>query len=349
MTAGARPPRAAERVRLGARGPVVSRLGVGASPFGGVFGRADEGAAFGAVQAALEAGVTYFDTAPAYGATRSERVLGRALAGVDRDAFVLSTKVGKATGEDGRDHLAFDERSIRASLDASCERLGVEAIDVVFLHDFDLAGGAHVDAALDEGLGTLRALQAEGRLRAVGAGIYRMDVWKRVLRDVDLDVALVHNHHTLVDLRAFELLPLAAAKGVGIVNAAPFASGLLAGGEAPAWHPAPAWARRRVARARRLADAAGVPLPRLALSFAASEPRLPVTLAGAADADEVRRNVAWASEAPDLDLVARVQEVLEPLMQRQWRYRVAGGPPEAPAPRRPRAGAGSPAERGSRG
>ena len=232
MTAGARPPRAAERVRLGARGPVVSRLGVGASPFGGVFGRADEGAAFGAVQAALEAGVTYFDTAPAYGATRSERVLGRALAGVDRDAFVLSTKVGKATGEDGRDHLAFDERSIRASLDASCERLGVEAIDVVFLHDFDLAGGAHVDAALDEGLGTLRALQAEGRLRSVGAGIYRMDVWKRVLRDVDLDVALVHNHHTLVDLRAFELLPLAAAKGVGIVNAAPFASGLLAGGEA---------------------------------------------------------------------------------------------------------------------
>lgn len=317
--------RAGELVRLGWRGPLVSRLGVGTSPFGGVFGSYDPGAAIDAVHAALEVGINYFDTAPAYGATRSERVLGKALASVPRDAYVVSTKAGKGTEESGRDRLAFDEHSIRRSVDASAERLGVEVLDIVYLHDFDLDDGAHLPAALDTGFGTLRALRDEGRIRAVGAGIYRMDTWKRVLREVELDVALVHNHHTLLDVRAFELLPLAQARGVGIVNGAPFASGLLTGVAAPAWHPAPASARRRIERARSIADAAGVPLPRLALAFAASEPRLPVTLVGAADADEVLRNVAWSSEFPDRALVAHVQEALEPLMNRQWVYRAATG------------------------
>lgn len=319
-------------VRLGDRGPTVSRAALGTSPFGGVFGPVDEGGAIAAAHAALDAGVTYFDTAPAYGATRSERVLGAALRGVPRSAFVVSTKAGKTTDDRGVDRLAFDERSIRDSVDASSARLGVERLDVVFLHDFDLVDGRTLEAALDTGFGTLRALRAEGRIGAVGAGIYRMDVWKRVLRTVDLDVALVHNHHTLLDLRAHELAPLAAAKGIGIVNGAPFASGLLAGRPAPAWHPATARARRLLARAARLSDGAGVPLARLALSFAASDPRFPVTLFGAGTADEVRRDLEWMASPPDPDLVAAVQELLEPLMGRQWRYRPAGATPaEGPA------------------
>lgn len=321
-----------DRVRLGDRGPVVSRLALGASPLGGVFGPVAEGAATATVHAALEAGVTFFDTAPAYGATRSEQALGAALRGVPRDAYVVSTKAGKQTDARGVDRFGYDERSIRDSLAASAERLGVDRLDVVFLHDFDLEDGRFVDAALDTGFGTLRALQREGVVGAVGAGIYRMDVWKRVLREVDLDVALVHNHHTLVDVRAFELLPLAAAKGVGVVNGAPFASGLLSGRPAPAWHPAPRAARRLLAQAARRCEARGVPLPQLALAFAASEARLPVTLFGAASAEEVRRNLAWAATPPDPALVAEVQELLEPLMGRQWRYRAArrdagaGGP-----------------------
>jgi L-galactose dehydrogenase len=319
-------------VRLGVRGPTVSRVALGASPFGGVFGPVDEAVAIGAAHAALEAGVTYFDTAPAYGATRSERVLGAALRGVPRTAYVVSTKAGKTTDEHGIDHLAFDERSIRESVAASSERLGVDRLDLVYLHDFDLEDGRHLEAALDSGLGTLRALQAEGRVGAVGAGIYRMDVWKRVLRTVHIDVALVHNHHTLIDLRAFELLPLAAAKGVGIVNGAPFASGLLTGRPAPAWHPAPQRARRLLARAARIADGAGMSLPHLALTFAASDERFPVTLFGAGSADEVRRNLNWLTAPPDPALVAEVQELLEPLMGHQWRYRPGAAAAEERAP-----------------
>jgi aryl-alcohol dehydrogenase-like predicted oxidoreductase len=291
----------------------------------------DEGVAIAAAHAALAAGITYFDTAPAYGATRSEQVLGTALRGVPRTAYVVSTKAGKTTDDRGVDRLAFDERSIRASVDASAERLGVERLDVVFLHDFDLEGGRHLEAALDTGLGTLHALRAEGRIGAVGAGIYRMDVWKRVLRTAPLDVALVHNHHTLLDLRAHELVALAAAKGVGIVNGAPFASGLLTGRPAPAWHPASARARRLLARAARLAEDRGTALARLALSFAASDARFPVTLFGAGTPEEVRRNLEWLRSPPDPALVAEVQELLEPLIGRQWRYRAAGAESEGSA------------------
>ncbi len=319
-------------VRLGDRGPIVSRVALGTSPFGGVFGPVDEDAAIAAAHAALASGITYFDTAPAYGATRSERVLGAALRGVPRTAYVVSTKAGKSTDDRGVDRLAYDERSIRDSVDASSERLGVERLDVVYLHDFDLEDGRYLEAALDTGFGTLRALHAEGRIGAVGAGIYSMDLWKRVLRTVDLDVALVHNHHTLLDLRAHELAPLAAAKGVGIVNGAPFASGLLTGRAAPAWHPAPVRARRLLARAARLADAAGVPLARLALSFAASDARFPVTLFGAGTVKEVQRNLDWVASPPDPGLVAEVQELLEPLMGRQWRYRAADAPTTEAAP-----------------
>jgi aryl-alcohol dehydrogenase-like predicted oxidoreductase len=296
-------------------------LGLGTSALGGVFGEVDEGDALRTVEAAFEVGITFFDTAPAYGATRSEQVLGRALRGVPREAYVLATKVGKTTDASGRDAFDYSADGIRRSVDASARRLGVDVLDVVHLHDFEYEGGRHVAAALATGFPTLRQLQAEGRVRAVGAGIYPIDLWKRVLDEVDLDVALVHNHHTLVDVRSYELLPLAAARGVALINAAPFASGLLTGGRPPAWHPAPADVHPRFDAAARLAEAAGVPLPRLALAFAHSEPRLPVTLFGCAHPDVLRRNVAWALEPVDPVLVARVQRVLEPVMNRQW----AGG------------------------
>lgn len=312
--------RPTERVPLGRTGLLVSRTGLGCSALGGVYGPVAEDEAIATVHAALEAGVTLFDTAPAYGSTRSERLLGRALAGVPRAAFVVSTKAGKHTDESGRDGFDFSEAGIRRSVDASRERLGVERLDVVHLHDFDYEGGRHLDQALAEGFPTLRALQAEGVVGAVGAGIYFMAAWKRVLTTVPLDVALVHNHHTLSDVRAIELLPLLEQGGVGAINAAPLASGPLSGAEPPAWHPAPRWAREVFARAARVAASLGTSLPRLALSFAAGEPRLPVTLFSARSREELRQGLAWLSEPADPAVVARVQAVLEPVMNVQWAY-----------------------------
>lgn len=309
-----------QRVPLGRTGLLVSRVGLGCSALGGVYGAVAEDEAIATVHAALEAGINLFDTAPAYGSTRSERVLGKALRGLPRDAFVVSTKAGKLTSEDGRDSFDYSEAAIRRSVDESRERLGLERLDVVHLHDFDYEDGRHLEQALAEGLPTLRALQAEGVVGAVGAGIYFMAAWKRLLTRAEIDVALLHNHHTLLDVRAYELLPLFEAKGVGVINAAPLASGLLTGGPPPAWHPVPADARRFLARATIRAEELGTSLPRLALQFGVSEPRLPVTVFSVRSRDELAQALSWVAEPFDPDVVAEVQAELEPLMNVQWAY-----------------------------
>lgn len=309
-----------DRVPLGSSGLEVSRLGLGCSALGGVFGKVTEAAAIDTVHAALEAGITLFDVAPAYAATRSERILGAALAGVDRERYVLSTKAGKTTDEAGVDNFDYSEAAIRRSVGQSLERLGSDRLDIVHLHDFDYQGGRHVAQALAEGFPTLHALKAEGVIGAVGAGIYVMELWRRVLDEVDLDAIVLHNHHTLCDERAFELLPSATAKGVGVINAAPFASGLLTGRPAPDWHPAPIDARELFAEAAAFCIENGIELPRLALAFSCQEPLLPVTIFSCADRVTLNRNLAWAREPVDRLLVARVQEILRPVMNRQWAY-----------------------------
>lgn len=317
------------RVCLGRTGLEVSAIGLGASALGGVFEEVRDEDGMRTVHAALEAGITLFDVAPAYGATRSERVLGEALAGVSRESFVLSTKVGKTTDEGGRDHFDYSESGIRRSLDASLTRLGVDYVDLLHLHDFDYRSGMLEAQAFAEGFPTLRKLREEGRIRAVGAGIYAMDLWKRVVLEVDLDVVLLHNHHTLCDIRSIELLPLLEARGIGVINAAPFASGLLTGHNPPAWHPAPPEARRVFARAAAYAEHRGVPLARLALAFSCQEPRLPVTLFSCASPRVLRRNLEWSVQPVDRNLVAEVQRILEPVMNRQWPY---GGERPEPSP-----------------
>ena len=311
---------APSRVRLGSNGPEVSRVGLGCSALAGVFGSVSRDAAVATVHAALDAGINLFDTAPAYGATRSEQLLGEALSGVERKRFVISTKAGKWTAVDGVDSFDYSEAAIRRSVDESRARLGLEHLDIVHLHDFDYLDGRSFEQALAEGIPTLCALQSEGVVGSVGAGIYFMRAWKRVLTRTTLDVMVLHNHHTLCDLRAYELLPLAESKGVGILNAAPLASGLLTGHPAPEWHPAGAEARAVFARAAEVAERHGTSLARLALSFSASEPRLPVTVFSCRSPDELEQGLRWLSESPDPELVAIVQSELEPVMNVQWPY-----------------------------
>jgi aryl-alcohol dehydrogenase-like predicted oxidoreductase len=123
---------------LGNTGLNVSRLSFGASSLGGVFRPVDETQAIRAVHAALDLGINYFDVAPAYGATRSETVLGKALRGVPRDRYYLSTK-------------DYSRQRIRASLDESAGRLGVDYFDIIHIHDIEYQGRRHTEWALAEG------------------------------------------------------------------------------------------------------------------------------------------------------------------------------------------------------
>jgi L-galactose dehydrogenase len=307
---------------LGQTGLKVSKLSFGASALGGVFRAVSESDAIGAVHAALDQGITYFDVAPAYGGTRSETVLGKALKGIARDRFVLSTKVGKYTKPEayGEDTLDYSRARIRASLDESAARLGTDYFDIIHIHDIEYQDRQHCEWALSEGLEAVHELKREGRIGAVSFGIYPVDLWARILRDYDVDAALIHNHYCLNDTRLLDLLPMAEAKGIGVINASPFASGLLTDRGPPDWHPASASHRTLFAQAAALCQSRGTSISKLAFQFSSQNPDIPTTMFSTADAASVARNVTWFDEAVDSELVSEVQSLLAPVMNKDWTY-----------------------------
>jgi aryl-alcohol dehydrogenase-like predicted oxidoreductase len=307
---------------LGKTGLRISALSFGASALGGVYGPVDEADGIRAVHTALDLGINYFDVAPAYGGTRAETVLGKALKGIARERYYLSTKVGKYTQPNGygEDTLDYSRARIRASLDESARRLGTDYFDLIHLHDFEYQNRRHTEWALTEGVAALVELKLEGRIGNVSFGIYPMDLWHRLFNTLSVDAGLVHNHYTLSDTRALELLPIARQKGIGIINGSPFGSGLLSGREAPDWHPATAEDRRLFRAAARFCESRGVPIGKLALQFSSQNPEFPTTLFSSARAESVRRNVAWHEEPCDVALLAEVRCLLAPVLNKQWDY-----------------------------
>ncbi len=307
---------------LGKTGMKVSRLSFGASSLGGVFHPVDEASAIKAVHAALECGINFFDVAPAYAGTLAEAVLGKALLGVPRDRYYLSTKVGKYTkpGSYGEDTLDYSRSRIRKSIEESAGRLGVDYFDLIHIHDIEYQGRKHTEWALTEGYDAVLELKREGRIGGVSFGIYPMDLWERIFSSLDVDAALVHNHYCLNDTRMLELLPLADGKGIGIINGSPFGSALLTDRGPADWHPANAQDRAVFKSAADFCKQQGSSIAKLALQFASQNPTLPTTLFSSANPEAVRRNVEWHQEPADPRLIEEVQKLLRPVSNKQWDY-----------------------------
>ncbi len=307
---------------LGKTGLNVSRLSFGASALGGVFRDIDEADGIRAVHAALDAGVNYFDVAPAYGGTVAETVLGKALKGISRDRYFLSTKAGKYTapGSYGADELDYSSSRIRTGLEESMQRLGVDYLDIVHLHDFEYQGGSQTASAFAEGFPTLLALKQEGRIGAVGAGIYPLDLWQRVISEAPVDAILTHNHYSLIDTRGLELVEPCRSKNIGMINASPFASGLLTGGKIADWHPANAGERALFAEAAAFCESHGSSIAKLAFQFACQQSPFHTTMFSTARSTSLQRNLAWYGEPYDTSLLAEVRNILAPVMNQQWNY-----------------------------
>ena len=311
-----------KRNLLGKTGMRVSALSFGASALGGVYGPVDEAEAIEAVHTALDLDINYFDVAPAYGATSSERILGKALKGIARGRYYLSTKVGKYTqpGSYGQDILDYSRARIRALFNESAARLGTDYFDLIHLHDIEYQRREHTEWALQEGLAAVQELKREGRIGAVSFGIYPMDLWHRIFNDYDVDVALVHNHYCLHDTRLLELLPVAKTKGIGVINGSPFASGLFTDCGPADWHPANAAARAVFAKAAAFCREQGTSICELAVQFSSQHPEIPTTLFSSARPEYVRQNVRWHEQPFDAELLAQVRKILAPVMNRQWDY-----------------------------
>jgi aryl-alcohol dehydrogenase-like predicted oxidoreductase len=305
---------------LGNTGLQVSTLSFGASSLGGVFHAVEETDAIRAVHTALDLGINYFDVAPAYGGTRSETVLGKALRGIPRDRYFLSTKIGKYTNPEkyGDDTLDYSRERTRRSIDESAARLGTDYFDIIHIHDIEYEDRRHTEWALGEGFEAVSELKREGRIGAVSFGIYPMDLWHRIFTTLPVDAALVHNHYSLHDTRLLELLPIAREKGIGLINASPFGSGLLTDRGPADWHPANAGQRAVFKKAAEFCAAQGSNISKLALQFSSQNLDIPTTMFSSANPDSVKRNVAWAAEPYDPALVAQVRQILKPITHIDW-------------------------------
>lgn len=311
-----------KRRPLGQTGLTVPILAYGASSLGGVYGAIDEATGIRAVQVALERGLDYLDVSPAYGGTQAETVLGKALHGVPRDRYLLSTKVGKFTppGGYGGDEFNYSRPRILASVEDSLRRLGTDHLDLLFLHDIEYHGQRYVPQALGEGLDTLRELKQRGVVRFIGLATYPMPLWRRVVQTCDLDVIMTHSHYALNDTQLLELLPTCAQRGIGVVNSSPLALGLLTARGPAAWHPATAEQRALVAKAVARCQEAGTTLEALAVSFAVAEERIPTTLTTSSSPVRLAQSIDAALTPPDLGLVAEVRRLIAPLIDHDWNF-----------------------------
>ena len=274
-------------------------IGCGTAPLGGFRVPVSEEDAAAAVEAALDVGYRYFDTAPLYGYGLAERRLGRALKGCDADVKV-STKVGRLideaaprpagdlfAGDRGDATFDFSADGVRRSLEASFERMDRTYVEVVFIHDPD----DHARQALAEAYPALEQLRAEGAVGAIGVGMNRPGLPTRFVTETDIDVVLIAGRYTLLDREAEEtLFGAAVARGVHLVVGGVYNSGVLAGHHTFNYEPASQEILERTQRLRGVCEEFEVPLPAAAAQFVARHEAVGTVLLGAAGAREVVEN-----------------------------------------------------------
>jgi D-threo-aldose 1-dehydrogenase len=286
----------------------LTRLSFGSAPIGSMYREVTDADARAAIDAAWDAGVRYFDTAPHYGVGLSERRVGAALRARPRDEYVLSTKVGRllvpdpdATGLDPqgfavpattRREWDFSRDGVLRSLEESLERLGLERVDIVLIHDPD----DHERQAFEEAYPALHELRDQGVVGAIGAGMNQSAMLTRFARETDVDVLLMAGRYTLLEQGALDdLLPVCEERDVRVVAAGVFNSGLLALDRPPRdatydYHPAPEEIVRRAEGIAEVCARHGARLPAVALAFPLAHPAVASVCVGARDASEVERN-----------------------------------------------------------
>ena len=284
-------------------------LGFGAAQLGNLYRETSDEEADGAVSAAWEAGIRYFDTAPHYGIGTSERRLGERLAGYPREEYLVSTKVGRlllpgpGTGDDMDNAFAvpdhhvrewdYSEAGVRRSHAESLERLGLDRVDILFAHDPE---EGPTEQAFAEGLPALARMRDEGLVRAVGVGSKDAGVLLRAVRTGLIDLIMLSGRYTLLEQTgADELLEACLEHGVGIVAVSVFNSGLLAQHQVPdtatyEYTQAPAALLERARELAGIAEKHGATLPDLAVQFPLRHPAVRSVVLGMRTAAQVRSN-----------------------------------------------------------
>jgi D-threo-aldose 1-dehydrogenase len=294
------------------RGLTLSVLGMGCAQLGNLGSVLTDDEAEASVHAAWDAGIRYFDTAPHYGLGLSERRLGRALAAYPRDEYVLSTKVGRLlvpspetahlrdldnlfdVPSDVRRVYDLSRDGVLRSLEASLDRLGLDRVDIVYMHDPD----SHLDAATTTGAQTLSALRDEGVIGAYGAGMNQSGMLADLIEQTDADIVMCAGRLTLLEQAAsVRMLRVARERGVAVVAAAVYNSGLLARDRVPGrvtydYADAPQDVVERARELERICRAQGVTLPSAAVQYPLRMPQVVSAVVGMRGVQQVMEAVA---------------------------------------------------------
>ena len=311
--------------RRGDGGLTFTELGFGAAPLGNLYRAITDDAARATLDAAWQAGMRTYDTAPLYGLGLSETRLNPFLRAHPRSEVTISTKVGrllevvppaKRTGigkffdvPARREVYDYSYDAILRSLDFSLERLGVDSVEILYAHDLD--GWVHgsraesdrrIDQFMSSGYDALVRLRDEGVIKAFGAGVNEWQVCETLARRGDFDLFLLAGRYTLLEQEALEsFLPLCEERTIGIVVGGPYNSGILATGAKPGafydYEPAPQPVLDRVARIERVCAAHGVPLATAALQFPLHHPAVVSVIPGGQRPEEVAANAAALATA----------------------------------------------------
>ena len=285
--------KATDTRRIGRTPLEVTRLGLG-----GVFLARDapRAEAEALIDRAAALGVRYFDTAPMYGLGESERRYRNPLARLDRSGFTLSTKVGRLLREDagGEEPWRFDfsRDGVLRSFETSLERLGLDRVDILLVHDPD----DHAEQALREAFPALIELREQGLVGAIGAGMNQWELELRFARELPLDCFLLAGRYTLLEQGALaEFLPHCEANGISVIAGGPYNSGILASDldDADVRYNYSAAPPEMLARARAIkavCDQHAVPLKAAALQFILAHPAVAAVIPGAASVAEVEEN-----------------------------------------------------------
>ena len=296
----------------------VTAFGFGTAPIGNFLRPIDEATADAMMSRAWDAGVRFFDTAPMYGHGLSELRTGQALRWKRRDDFVLASKVGRVLHPARRETIDFApwvnaapfamefdysyDGTMRSFAD-SLQRLGLERLDMLFIHDIDtFTRGADQPKVFEEAMdGCWRALSSlrdQGLVKAIGVGVNEWEVCHAALQARDFDCFLLAGRYTLLEQEALDaFLPLCEARGAAVVVGGGFNSGILATGAVEGakynYAPAPAHVMEKVRRIEAVCRDHGVPLPAAALQFVVAHPAVPCFMAGTRTTAQLDQNLAW--------------------------------------------------------
>ncbi|HEV3102911.1 MAG TPA: aldo/keto reductase [Candidatus Dormibacteraeota bacterium] len=296
-----------ERVPLGHTGLSVTRFGLGTAPLAGLFEAVEESKGVAVIEQAWNSGIRSFDTAPLYGHGLAEIRVGKALKNKPRDDFTLATKVGRLLRADvppepGQSFRGtppvnptfdFSYDGVMRSVEESLERLGLERIDILHIHDPD----DHYEEALHGAYRALDRLRSDGIIRAVGAGMNQAEMLTRFAREANFDCFLLAGRYTLLDQVALnELLPECVKRGIAIIAGGVYNSGILADPKPDAHYNYQTAPAELVVRAHRILDICtrhNVPLKAAAIQFPLAHPAVTCVVVGC-------RSVAQLDESIDM-------------------------------------------------